>query len=157
MLLCSTDKLQRNLLVGTDDTAQGESCEHALCHLFADLSWRDEVVLLVSTLFVIEVSETLQELKLIVSGLRAVVHQEGWVLSAFAHIDRAKVKGALDATAFVEHDREGLFDASSTDLHNFKVFLTRTIDSNFLAQIFRLLSSHSNGDGDNLVRFNVKL
>ena len=135
MLLCSADKLQRNLLVGTDDTAQGESCEHALCHLFADLSWRNEVVLLVSTLFVLEVSETLQELELIVSGLRTVVYQEGWVLSAFAHVDRAKVKGALDATAFVEHDREGLFDAGGTDLHNFVVFLTRTIDSNFLAHV----------------------
>ena len=157
MLLCSADKLQRNLLVGTDDTAQGESCEHALCHLFADLSWRNEVVLLVSTLFVLEVSETLQEFELIVSGLRTVVYQEGWVLSAFAHVDRAKVKGALDATAFVEHDREGLFDAGGTDLHNFVVFLTRTIDSNFLAQIFRLCSSHPNGDGDDLVRFNVKL
>jgi hypothetical protein len=157
VLLSSANKLQGDLFIWTDDTAQWESREHALCHLFADFSRRNKVVLLVGALFVLEVSETLQEFELKMGGLWTVIHQECWVFSAFPHVNRAKVERALYATPFVEHNREGLFDAGGAHLHNFVVFLARAVHSNFLTQIFRLGSSHPNGDGDDLIGFNIKL
>jgi hypothetical protein len=57
------------------------------------------------------------------SGLGAVIHQESGVLSALTHIDGSKVQRALDATTFIENDREGLLNTGSAHFHDFALFL----------------------------------
>ena len=91
MFLRSTDELDWDLLVRTNNSLERLSCQDTVCKLFSNLSGRDETVLFVQIVF-IEISQALQEFEFKRRRLRPIIHEEGRIFATLSHIQGTKVE-----------------------------------------------------------------